>query len=223
MKIKKGWAKVSTRSFYGYAARSKDCMYRTPHRLYVYAVGLRIKGVSRQTIANCMIYKESGLSQYAHWPATSISVPSGYRILAGGGTVYYYGSGGHFSYSFPSGNKWLVQARDHISPEITRIKAYAIGIKDYIPGFGYLDVDIQSFVDHSKREYLTNRYLSIENRWAVGSTGAYSFFNGTGRLLRGFKPYVVRNNFEVRASSKDCKRACSGGLNVYATILRKRP
>jgi hypothetical protein len=199
-------------------AGSKDHVDPDAHSLIVYSIGLRIDGIDRTTLMN-YIFADHTTSGTTSAPGTSMGVPYPYTLIGGGAEVNWSTKGSLIVQSYPNGTQWTVKSKDHIQAEATSITAYAIGIQEYIPGFGYLDVDIFSGSTTVLGGYQTAD-LSLPYGYALACPGVKEVFNpAAGRLITGIYP---DGNY-VQVASKDHKRGNISQLQAYAIGIRKRP
>lgn len=172
-----------------------------------------------------MTVVKSPMSAQLSSPTNFASVTSPYVLIGGGAKVTWSGNGNLLIYSYPSYNSWNVGSKDHIFSNYAKIEAWAIGIQNFIPGFGYIDIDgtIGSRATTIPSSGISNLccYLAPEG-YAPACSGALSTYSGAGRLLTGMRPpYYFWNG--GGASSKDLNYLSSGTLGYYLTSIRKRP
>lgn len=88
--------------------------------------------MSRSQLRSYISLNTKTSSKTAH-PTTSVSVPTGYRMLGGGIKVDWTGSGNLATMSKPSGtSSWAVKSKDHIESSPATVTAYVLGIKPEI-------------------------------------------------------------------------------------------
>jgi hypothetical protein len=126
-------------------ASSKDHLNADPHKLTVYAIGMKIDGVSTEYLRS-KIHLYSASSIQANHPKASIRIPSNCILLGGGAYDDWRGQYGNMlTASYPSeidNYTWLAEGKDHRRPDPSIITAYAIGIENIsFPGVGYLQVN----------------------------------------------------------------------------------
>ena len=204
-------------------ASSKDHAVSDLHSIDVYAVGLKIQGVSAATLRSVMTVVKSPLSSQLTSPTNSASVSSPYVLIGGGAKVTWSGYGNLLIYSYPTYNSWNVGSKDHIYVNYARIEAWAIGIQNYIPGFGNIDIAGTFGPEGSNSTNTGNlQTCCYFASYAPACSGALSTYSGAGRLLTGMRPQYYSWN-GGGASSKDLQYASAGSLFYYLTSIRKRP
>jgi hypothetical protein len=207
-------------------AASKDHGVSDLHSIHVYAIGLKIQGVSAATLRSVMQAVKSSPSSLVSHPTNQVSVNTGYTLIGGGAKVDWTGYGNLLVDSYPSVNFWYVASKDHIWSSPARITAYAIGIQNYIPGFGYIDVfgNDTWYISTGCCLGSGNYYLSYFHPSVTACMGAHSYYNNPngGRMLTGMRPqYYLDTN--VAGSSKDYSTPSGGSLDLYAVWVQKRP
>lgn len=212
-------------------ASSKDQHVVSLHELDVYAIGLRIAGISEEALKNYIII-QSATSVVTNKPAIIVSLPRNYTLVGGGAKVNLNGGYGNLLVeSRPlaplGGNSWIVSSKDHIRFNPTSITAYAIGILEEIPNFGAVQSDVFWYGYTSTNggpSFFSARFSS--SQYAFTGYGARSVyrdgFNGAGRMLTGIRPFA--NNYEsiCTFSDKDHKYSTGGTLYGYIVGLKKR-
>jgi hypothetical protein len=203
-------------------ATSKSHKSPDAHFLTVYAIGLRIDGVSRQTLYNQMQVKMStGAS--SEFPSKNVAVDDGYLMIGGGGTINWSNPGNLLIENRPmNANTWAVMGKSHKSSSPATATAYVIGIRPWIPGFGTIATRVngptQVFVN-STGIGAANR--SVTSGWALTSVGAFSnYSNGAGRLIFSMGPYGNASN--VIAQDKDHLTPSAGSIRVYNVEIQKQ-
>ncbi|MEW7277560.1 hypothetical protein ABW636_03090 [Aquimarina sp. 2201CG1-2-11] len=197
-------------------ASSKDHLRVDSHTLTVYAIGLKLEGVSADQLRQYIKLSKRTSSGQSH-PNTFATVTNGYTLIGGGAKVNWSGAGNLLVHSYPSGSSWYVKSKDHLRGNPASITAYAIGIKRDIPNFGRLNI-----ATNSNRAYANNNQVGVStsfipNGWVVTCPGGRTSFNGVGRLLTMIKP--THNSVTVR--SKDHIRPDSGNIWSYAVRVQK--
>lgn len=213
---------------------SKSHIDSDPHILTVYAVGIKIAGVSAESLRSVMTYKvsdasSSSSSQSKPWAYAQINSP--FILIGGGAKVNNPDAdwGNMLVYSYPSGQGWFVGSKDHINADPATITAYAIGIQDFIPGFGYIDVNmLQDDRTVSNGTNTLSYNLADNNGYVNASVGALEDYNpaGWGRMLTQMRPWERIPNTNTASAfveSKAHKKICSGTLHIYLKMIRKRP
>jgi len=200
-------------------ARSKDHLSVNPHWLYVYAVGMKLQGVSRQTVYNNMAVWIQNSTTTNH-PSVTANVAAGYTCIGGGAFAHYTGAGQLLDGSYPSTTSygWCASSRDHITADPGYVTAYAVGIHENIPGFGslrrntpYVIGATSSGLQRITLNPTSGSVPTCPGAWAVVSTSG-----GWGRMLTELRLYGP----QFAASSKDHLKVSSGyiwlrGVEIY--------
>ena len=172
----------------------------------------------------------SNQSIHASQPSTLVGLPGGYQLIGGGAKVFWNPqtqAGNLLVHSYPTSNYWNAKSKDHHYSSPSTITAYAIGIQDYIPGFGYIDVNsVQTCCMASVQTGYANNGTYFLTGYAPTCVGARSS-SSVGRLLTGLRPpYYISNNPDnnfYTVQSADCIVTASGTLEAFGTQIRKRP
>ena len=207
-------------------ARSKDHAYVDVHRLRIYAIGLKIQGVTPATLRSVMTTNTQTTPLTAHAPNTFAYIPSPYILIGGGAKAIWNTYGSLLVHSYPVGNGWYVKSKDHIYSELCRITAWAIGIQDYIPGFGYIDISLSGNSNYVSSGLNTTTLCcgtGGSNWWVPASVGAQDDAGGAGRLLTSMRPQIYLSGDFGQSKSKDLNYFVGGDLSTYIIQIRKRP
>lgn len=203
-----------------WVAESKSHIDTDDHTLRIYATGLKIDGVTPETLRSVMIVQPSTPSSSQGHPNNYAWLPSGYTVVGGGAKVNWSGWGNLLVQSNPSGQGWFVSSKDHIYSSPATIDAWVIGIQNYIPGYGNISVKIRSNTHYSNSGVSIARIgptlIAFPDVFTL-SIGAFENYNtsGYGRMLEGISPTFPSST----AQSKDHKRACSGTLYIYEIYI----
>jgi vibriolysin len=205
-------------------AASKDHLDSDAHSLLVYAVGLRLDGVSRTALMNQMKYTAGTASSSSNRPTATATLPSGYVILGGGAYVNWTGTSGLLlTLSAPtstgaSNTQWIAAAKDHGTEASGKVTAYAIGINPVIPGWGTLTYRTLPATLSFPSRVVGEVSVSTDSGWVLASVGARDEWSpGSGRLLTAMVPSPT----SAMVRDKDHKLADDGVLTVYARQIRK--
>jgi hypothetical protein len=124
--------------------RSKDHGVVDEHVLHVYAIGMKVGGMSRDDLrAHISLTVET--SAIASHPLKYVRAPGDEHMLGGGAKITYSGPGSMLVESYPqcsrsatspdrSCSSWLVKAKDHVFSDPSTITIYGISIKPNLPG-----------------------------------------------------------------------------------------
>jgi hypothetical protein len=210
--------------FRQWAAASKDHGESSPHYLTVYAVGLRLDGVARSTLAASMQIKSVTSDKTAH-PIAQVTTDEGFLMTGGGARANYTGSGNLLTRSSPAlsvvdERTWLVSSKDHKYSDPATITAYVIGIKPAIAGFGTLELKTRQTYGYFFSRQIGNVTQPAESGWLTACAGGLSdYFPGAGRLLTGIIPTVT----SAQTTDKDHLVASEGRLYAFERQIRKKP
>lgn len=203
-----------------WVAASKDHLKTQLHTLRVWAVGLRLIGVSRQTLRANMSYTET-TSTFVQHPQGTVSVPPGFLLVGGGARVNWSGAGNLLFQSFPtSSTQWTARSKDHGQTSPATITVKAIGLRPTISGFGSLDIAARQASTTFVGTSIGTATGRVEDGWVLGTVGGRATFNGQGRLLFRMSPTT---NFNFTVASKDHVFVDGGGTTAFFTQLRLRP
>jgi hypothetical protein len=215
-------------------AESKHHVHVDPHQLTVYAVGIKIQGVTPQTLRSVMTCTPASISNNVTQPYAQAFLSSTYKLIGGGARIDYGADDGNLLiFSRPGYNVeyWEAKGKDHVHQSFATIYVWAIGIEEYVPGFGYIDLlnDNSDSVVQPTAYGSTGLLTQVPNPgnylqgWVPTCAGAISNYSGSnnGRMLCGFWPYGPNAN--SGASSKDINIVTSGSVSSYAIRIRKRP
>lgn len=201
---------------------SKDHLVSGPHRLKVWAIGLRVAGLTAAQLRSYMQVFTNTSSVVAH-PEATVSIPANYKLLGGGGRINWTGQGNLLVFSYPVGNSWLVKGKDHGVSSPASATAYAIGIQNsYIPGLdGYIETLIlqnQSTTGTGTRSTNINASSYQSSGWMTSCPGARSVYSGSGRLLT----VISGGYWNSYAYSKDHEWSSSGSVYSYLILFKRQ-
>lgn len=205
-------------SFAAWWGVSKDHIWSDPHYLTVYAIGMKMDGVSPDYLRS-KIHLYSQTSGSADAPSTSITIPSNQLLIGGGAQDNWTGLGNLLTASYPgSSTTWYVSGKDQVHADQSTITAYAIGIENIsFPNVGYIQVGYSSAVTYVGSKDCSVS-ATIPTGWALTCCGACAQWNGFGRVLSGMYP-----NGTSLASvwSKDCGQFDGGNTYAYGLRVQK--
>ncbi|QIK61482.1 hypothetical protein G7050_17175 [Dysgonomonas sp. HDW5A] len=183
-----------------WTATSKDHLEKQLHTLTVYAIGIKLKGVTKNTLKSYMtVQTATTIGVAGKITNTNVNMLSGYMIVGGGAEIIQKSGPGVLltkssqDYYVVSGavmlNSWRAQAKDHIEQSTADLKAYVIGIKKDIPGFGELETfSTRKFAWSTASSGAFTTTVDIEAEWVPTCVGAGANWNGYGRMLYSMKP-----------------------------------
>jgi hypothetical protein len=205
-----------------WVAEAKDHLYVNYHTLHVYAVGLRLRNVSRSTLRNYMNYKTNTSGSDSH-PSANATVDNGYRLIGGGAKVNWSGQGNLLTESYPySDITWRAVSKDHYYVSPATITAYAIGITTgSIPGFGTLVADLGSTGTATVSSGVASASTNVRSGYVFSCFGGRSTYASYGRLLTriGPNPNQYTNILSV---SKDHYIPDGGTTYAYYLEIKKQ-
>jgi len=199
---------------------SKDHKWAQAIKIKGYAIGLKVQGLSRAQLLN-YISVNSNTSGWVPHPDVSVGVPSGHLLIGGGMKVNWSGAGNLATGSYPSNTfSWRARSKDHLVGSYAQTVAYAIGIKDYIPGVGSIYVDINTgssaYTGHPASS------ANVQPGYALTGCGANVNWSGWGNLLWKIKPFTQLNQHGCEVSSKDHGKASPATIDSYALSIQVR-
>ncbi len=202
-------------------ASSKDHNLPNPHKLKVYAIGLKIEGMSRDELLNYIHVgrDESGLSQH---PEASESLPPGYLLVSGGfhvNWVDFNPVGGNLATaSFPENAlAWKARSKDHYGVSKANLTAYAIGIKEKLPA-GKIERSIQT--KDSTHAQHPSATADVLPGFVITGGGAEVHWTGAGSLLWKLRPTTQTTNQDFSAGSKDHQAVSPATLTAYSLGIK---
>jgi hypothetical protein len=201
---------------------SKDHITADPHYLTVYAIGMKIDGVTPAYLRS-QISLDSAVSGSTNHPEVDVSVPEGY-LLIGGGAFDNYGTGygNMLVRSYPtSSTTWYVFGKDHRRADPCTITAYAIGINNVsFPNVGYIQTEYiyeEDYVAYGYNEAKT----PVSEGWALACCGGNVTYNGIGRLMVSLRPDIPSwGSYDVSLWSGDNGNISAGSNFAYAVRIR---
>ncbi|HVW30125.1 MAG TPA: hypothetical protein VHC69_32425 [Polyangiaceae bacterium] len=214
-----------------WTAKSKDQVYSYPHQLRAYAVGIQLSGVSEATLRANM-WCNHGTSPVSDIPYLTYNVPAGYNRIGGGTDVHYQGAGLLLVMSVPSdgwnAGGWTGEAKAQGIEDQGTIDVYAIGIRPTIPVFGALKFSYGLSTDPPPvcgPGYCNAAVYNTDASYIVSSVGAWTDYNGNGRLLTVIDPVVNYGGLPIpgaTAQSKDHIYSDTGQLLAEFVVIGKQ-
>lgn len=226
-----------------WVASSKDHEVGSPHRLYVYSVGLRLMDYSGNAIPRSVLGKYVAMRGHTspwatHAPKDSVGGSEG------GYPMLFFGTGGRLNWTCCGAfltqskakyeNNWMIGiagGKDHRYSDPSSIDSYAVGMvldeslvparkTKSIPGFGRLEFKILERAGSAVGKGVAVSLLDVEYGYVLSGIGGQSVWtSGGGRMLFGMKPTGTYSG-QIGIYSKD-HRVASGGYNV-ATLVQIR-
>lgn len=201
---------------------SKEHVLEEEHELTAYVIGMKLGNIGAENQRKYMLY-DYGTSKGNVYYAEA-QVPSGYRVLGGGGAVITNTNiepGLLLTASYPSGPRnWRTEAKDHLlRSESHAVRGWIIGIQDVeIPGFGRLEVQTKdgTYVDTFEKQ-IGHSGAVVDNGWLAAGGGAQVEWRGLGRMLHTLQPAFTA----FAALDKDHAEPDSGRLRTW--VIQVRP
>lgn len=203
----------------GWVASSKEHGKFDVHRLRVFAIGLRLNGISDFQLWQNMTLRSSMAETAVSKPDHAELFPDGRFTVVGGGAAMAFNPstcmGNLLTGSMPHFNGWRARGKDHVFGCPAHGVAYAIGLKPFIDGFGPLEIHLQrtsQFFDipEGARSHTT----ILPSGFAPAGIGGQTLWQGDGRLLTEISP----GNRSVTVSDKDHLKK-SGKFTLEAAIF----
>ncbi|NEA65379.1 hypothetical protein [Streptomyces sp. SID12488] len=190
---------------------SKDHLVSSPHLLSCYALGMQVKGMTREQLVSAIqVTDATGLSA-AH-PMASAQAPLSSHFLIGGGfrvNMRPTDPGNLATASYPEfDQEWSVKAKDHGVPSEATITSFAVAITKQLTtaSSGTLDLEVgvsSGFAgpsDHPLAEAI------LPFGFALTGIGAEVRYSEPGQMLMLLRPQKNGSTPEghgVSAASKD--------------------
>lgn len=216
-------------TFSTYAADSKDHIQSYSHRLWVYAIGMRMYDASMIPLDASYVKTYMNISKTvsssSQFPTATACPPSGYTTLSGGAKINWSGEGNLLVQSgWPSSYPCLfAKGKDHKKVSPATIESYVVSISNTIPEFGPLEFASHQG-GHSSNPYQQESITlqathPFTGNYLVAGVGARTDYIGWGRLL--FEMYPV-NATSIKVSDKDHIDPDQGTLYAWISMIRKQ-
>ena len=196
---------------------SKDHHSADPHRLKGWAIGMKIKGMTRAQLRTQMRVFSETSSRAAH-PSDSVSVGEGYLLLSGGFRIAWRGHGNMAHASYPENVRtWRAKGKDHLLSDPAEMEVYAVGIRQHLP-VGTLESTAVDDVDGPQQH--SSATANLTSGYVLVGGGGIAHWTGVGRLLWRLRPELCGSVQQFTASSKDHGQPELGLTTAYAIGLR---
>ena len=197
---------------------TKDHVDKNPVRIKAYAIGLKIAGLTRDQLKS-YIAVNVNTSSYVQYPAVSVGVPTGFKMIGGGFKVNWTGAGNIATASYPETSfSWRAKSKDHVRVSPATLQVFAVGIRNIIPGVGEVVVNIDSagssFAQHPSST------VNIDYGYALTGCGANVHWSGAGNLLWKLVPSSSGSLHGCTGASKDHKRYSPATITTYGIGIR---
>jgi len=197
----------------GWTGSSKDHSVPDPHKLSIYALGLKVHGMTREELLNhmCVIVVTSPVC--AH-PEARAELPPDYLVLGGGFKVDWKGYGNLATASFPSSlTSWTARSKDHEVSDPASLTVFAIGIRRHLP-VGTVETHIQK-VDSGRESHPSAR-ATVHPGFTLTGGGSEVHWEGSGNMLWKLRP--SEHGFSSGAKDHDVPDPAT--ISVYSVAMR---
>ncbi|MCW2859529.1 MAG: hypothetical protein JWP48_1237 [Actinoallomurus sp.] len=197
---------------------SKDHNHPNPHLITVYAIGMKIEGLSRDALmSNLRFFGKR--SDVAPHPAEEASVPPGFLLIGGGFRINWPpGTGNMATASFPdSDSTWKVRSKDHFTPSPCTIDAFSVGLRSSIDGLGTFERRVTQKTSRTAAHPFIS--FSLDDRFALTGIGAEVNFNEPGSLLWKLIPGNGGSQ-GITAASKDHEVSSPANIDAFAIGIK---
>jgi len=203
--------------------RSKDHGIVDAHVLIVYAIGLRLDGVSRSTLLSNMFVNRRSSAVESHPYIFAPRFSPGIFDTSVGCFVDWHGAGNLLTSCDPDNG---ARSKDHEWADPASITQYRLGISEQIANFGTLQNDLfvngASDIGTGALEARVSRPSGFVPTGVGGYDNANGVFVTPGRLLTRLAPFTENLNIAA-AASKDHLFEDLGSVHVHLFVLRKAP
>jgi hypothetical protein len=201
--------------------RSKEHAVADPHVLTVYAIGLKIDGVSRSTLLGKMFVSRRTSTVAAHPSTTAPYFDPSILDTSVGCFDDWHGAGNLLTQCM----REKASGKDHIWSDPATIAHYRLGIAAQIPGFGTLETDLAVEAYSDINTGLIEVPRTIPSGWVptgiAGNAGDDGLF-GPGRMLTRMAPFATSVSSAV-VGGRDIINAARGTITLHLFVLRKAP
>lgn len=205
-------ASCPTKEMNGWIAKGSDQIYPCACEQDVYALGLKIHGMTREELVSNM-HVAVATSPVGSNPEVSASLPSDYLMVGGGAHANVSGNCHVLTASFPSLDSWTARSHEHLGADPASVTAYAIGIRRHLP-VGTVETHIQR-VD-SNRESYPSATASVQPGFTLTCGGAEAHWERLGSLLWKLKP--TEHGFEGGSKDQNAPDPCI--LSAFSVAMR---
>jgi hypothetical protein len=175
------------------------------NRLIVYAIGIRIDGMTRDALLNSLVFNTTEDDEPVAKPETVASIePEEFVLVGGGFKVNWRGVGNLATASFPSTRfSWKARSQEHFGRDPSTITTWAIGIKRNLP-VGRIEGEIDSRLSSDTAARPSNT-ANLSEGFALVGGGAevHQSDKNRGSLLWKLAPATRWCEQSFAAASKD--------------------
>jgi subtilisin family serine protease len=165
-----------------------------PTKIRGWVIGLSVANLYRAQLLQHIAVVQSTSNPTQHPQATAY-LPSGFVLLGGGfytdtrgPGMLATGSWPEFPTTGPRVPGWTASAKDHLQISPGTVTAFAIGIREYIPGVGRMESFAQTAV--SDPAPYPEASLFTDNAYVRTGCGAKAHWTGAGSLLWRIEPIL---------------------------------
>ncbi|HEY0579347.1 MAG TPA: hypothetical protein VGC75_01455 [Candidatus Nitrosocosmicus sp.] len=211
-----------------WVANSQDQLITWSHRVWVYAIGIKMYASTGLPLApaylKTFLYMSSGTGNYGSSPQASVYPPAGYLVLSGGAYDAPSSPGNMLTKNMWNGDHWEVWGKDHQQYSPSYTVSYILSISNSIPEMGPLATFSRIGHINTNNHQMTltsslNDPLTNNTGYVLTGIGAWSDWSGQGRMLNMMYP---EDAFTITVGSKDhVVNDLTGGIYSYATGIKK--
>jgi hypothetical protein len=208
-------------------ASSKDHRLPNPHRLTVFAIGMRVNSpdMPRARLLQNLVYARV-TSPSANHPRATARTPEDFTLLGGGFRANWPpGAGNLATGSFPDDidttTNWSARSKDHITPSPCTIDVWSIALVSTMILGGRV-CRVERRTDRLSNPVAVphpSAAISFEGAHVLTGIGAKARVEEPGQLLWRLEP-TVGGRPGVTGSSKDHQQALSSFITVSALGIR---
>ncbi len=215
-----------------WVASSKDHYLPSPHTLYVYAIGLRLRDRSGRPVPPSELLRDiriySRTSDVRSHPRTESPIPPQSFLLGGGARVNTTGAGNLLFKSAPGPYGWVASSKDHVHPSPASVTAYTIFVprRDRSPYFSRLEFSVVEREGPQVQNGVGTARGDVAPGWVLASVGGMDgSYRDTpppyaGRLLFGIRPEGTYTT-QISAYTKDHVVPQGGVTRVFFVQIRR--
>lgn len=178
---------------------------------------VQISGITAPQPLPIKIERFPAISTSASHPQVVATLPAGYKLIGGGALANWSGHGSLLIASYPMGNSWFAQSKDHIIGDPTTITAWAIGLYD--PQDQWDVKVVQSLPVQYNPSDRSSATATLPPGYALTGGGAVSAPENPGILLTGSYPL---NQSTWQANAQDHTVYARGTLTAYVIGIKPR-
>ncbi|MGY4967503.1 hypothetical protein [Streptomyces sp. 900105245] len=193
-------------------ASSKDHLDAYPHQLEVFAIGMKIQGLSRSELLGHLWYQRAD-SSIAAAPSAAVGLQKDFVLISGGFCVNYGDGAGNLATASctENGSEWVARSKDHVVSSPCRITTFAIGLRRNMPNIGVAVPRYDFCVSNEVIPWPTAE-VALNQSFALTGIGGKAITFGSGQLLWSIAP----THEGTKVSSKDHRDPSPGGVAAFA-------